>query len=65
MNKIEKILWGVKIGEPDYMEELITNNSDQIEQAKVWAVANGFDRLRVAEINLNEKPDFAKTINTK
>jgi len=28
-----------------------------------WALANGYDRLRIAEVDMNVKPDFAKTIN--
>ena len=57
-----KILFATKIGSPDYMEQLITENSDLIEDAKKWCVKNGFDRIRVATIDLTEKPDFAKTI---
>lgn len=57
-----KILYAVKIGSPDYMEELITDREERIEKAKVWAKENGFDRLRVTEINLGDKPDFINTI---
>ena len=53
------VLWATKIGEPDYNEQLITENSSQIEDAKKWALANGFDRLRVLTID-NSKPDFTK-----
>jgi hypothetical protein len=58
----ETILWAVKIGEPDWNEVMITNKSERIEGAKKWAAENGFDRLRVSTIDLNEKPDFTKTI---
>lgn len=58
----ETILWAVKIGEPDWNEVMITNKSERIEGAKKWASENGFDRLRVSTIDLNEKPDFTKTI---
>ena len=58
---VETILFGVKKGEPDWNEVLITNNPDRIEDAKKWALANGFDRLRVSKIDINEKPDFRKT----
>ncbi len=58
-----KILFAVKIGNEDWQEQLITEQEHLIEGASKWAIANGFDRLRVAEINLYEKPDFTKTIN--
>jgi hypothetical protein len=62
--KIEEVvLWATKIGEPDWEEKLITNNPSKIEEAKKWALANGFDRLRVSKINMSEKPNFRKTFN--
>lgn len=57
-----KILWAVKIGDPDYMEQIITENEEKIAAATAWAKANGFNRLRIATID-NKKPDFTKTIN--
>ena len=56
---IEAVLWATKIGEPDWNEQIITENASQIEDAKKWALANGFDRLRVSTID-NSKPDFTK-----
>ena len=58
---VETVLFAVRKGEPDYNEVLITNNPDKIEDAKKWALANGFDRLRVSKIDMMEKPDFKKT----
>jgi hypothetical protein len=58
---VETILFAVKKGEPDWNEVLITNNPAKIEDAKKWALANGFDRLRVSKIDMNEKPNFEKT----
>lgn len=59
----EFILYGVKDNQPDYMEEVITvqKSEDIIEKAKVWAIKNGYNRLRVYEFNW-EKPDFTKTL---
>jgi hypothetical protein len=54
-----EILWATKIGEPDYNEQLITENPEHIENAKKWALANGFDRIRVSSID-NSNPDFTK-----
>ncbi len=60
-----KILYGVRKGHADWEEEIITEHEDQIECAKVWAEWQGYDRFRVAEINMNEKPDFVGSINMK
>jgi len=57
----ETILWGVKVGDPDWQEVLITNNPDKIDAARQWALSNGFDRLRVASIDMSSRPDFTKT----
>lgn len=59
---MEKILYAVKIGEPDYMEQIITTNQDVIEQARAWAKANGFDRFRIATYN-GEAPNFIGALN--
>ncbi len=56
-----RILWAVKIGDKDYMEEVITEREDQIPAATEWAKKNGYDRFRIAEIGQG-KPDFAKTV---
>jgi hypothetical protein len=57
-----KVLWATKIGDEDWQEELITEQPEQIEAASRWAIANGFDRLRVAEIDESVPPDFAGTV---
>jgi len=68
---IETILYGCKVNEPKYMEEILyqckgyTNKNELMEKGKQWANKNGYDRLRITEINLMENPDFKKTINLK
>jgi hypothetical protein len=57
----EKILWGTKKGAPDYMEQIISTNDKVFDTARKWALENGFDRLRIAEID-NNPPDFTKTM---
>lgn len=57
------VLWATKRGDEDWQEQLITEQEDKIEAAAIWAKENGFDRLRIANINLTEKPDWSKTIN--
>lgn len=63
IKKVETVLWATKKGMPDWEEQMITNNPDVIEDAKKWALANGFDRIRVSKIEMFEKPDFSKGIN--
>lgn len=58
-----KILFAVRIGDEDWQEQLITEVPERIPAAAEWARANGFDRLRIAEIDLSQKPDFQSTIN--
>jgi len=36
-----------------------------MEKGKQWAEKNGYNRLRITEIDLTQKPDFTKTINLK
>lgn len=60
----ETILWGCKIDEPDYMEEILYQCKGyiNIEELKTkgekWANNNGYNRLRVSIIDLSEKPNF-------
>jgi hypothetical protein len=54
----ETLLYGCKIGEPNYMEEILyqckgyTNKDELINKAKEYANKNGYDRMRVVELNL-------------
>lgn len=59
----QSILWGHKRNEPDYFEHIITEKSELIEQASIWALSNGFDLVRIQEFNLNVKPNFINTLN--
>ena len=63
MHKTYTILWAVKIGEPSWAEQVITERSDKIEEAKQWATKNGFDRFRVSTLDMTEKPNFNSTLN--
>jgi len=64
----ETILYGCKITDPDYMEEVLfaqkgyINKDQLLSHAKKWANENGYNRLRIAECNLHEKPNFIKSI---
>jgi len=64
----ETLLYACKIGEPNYMEEILyqckgyTNEKDLMQKGKDWAEKNGYDRLRISKINLLEKPNFLNTL---
>lgn len=58
----ETILWGVRVGQPDWQEEIITNQASRVDKAREWALKNGFDRLRVATIDTDTPPDFASCV---
>lgn len=60
----ETILYGIRRGEEDWQEELLTTDATRIDAATTWAKANGFDRFRVATIDLSVPPDWAKTVNS-
>lgn len=65
----ETVLWGVKKGEPDYAEEVLyqckgyTNLQDLATKGEQWAEENGYDRLRIAVLDLKEKPNFQQAVN--
>lgn len=58
-----KTLWATKIGDEDWQEQLITESEKDIPAASEWAKQNGFDRLRIAVIDLSTPPNFGKTVN--
>jgi len=56
------------VGDPDYMEEVLyackgyVNKEEVMNKGNEWAKANGYDRLRLAVIDLSTPPNFIKTI---
>jgi len=58
----EKILYGTLKGDPVWKEQIITNQEQHFNEARVWAERNGFNRLRIAEIDLSMPPDFTTCI---
>lgn len=64
---IVTLLYACKIGEPNYMEEILfeqngyVNESEVIEKGKKWAAENRYNRLRLVVTDLS-KPDFCKSI---
>ena len=66
----ETALYACKLGQPDYMEEILyscrgyTNLKELKLKGEKWAKENGYDRVRISIIDLHEKPNFTKTTNT-
>jgi hypothetical protein len=61
----ETVLYGKrKDSIEDWQEELLLTNAtpELIEKVKVLAAKDGFHSFRVAEIDLNNPPDFGKTV---
>jgi hypothetical protein len=64
----ETLLYGCKIGDPDYMEEILyqckgyTNKEELLIKGKKWAEANKYDRLRISVVDLSIPPNFAQTV---
>ena len=65
MKKIEYILWGVEIGQPDYMEEILYTSDKTIDvnNERVIEIFKDYDRLRLSKVDLSQKPNFINTIN--
>lgn len=65
----ETLLYGCKIGEPSYMEEILyeckgyTNREELLAKGQAWAKNNGYDRLRISVIDLGIAPNFVQAIN--
>jgi len=65
----ETLLYGCKIGQPNYMEEILyeckgyVNHNEVMSKGKEWAEKNGYDRLRISVIDLSIPPNFTKAIN--
>lgn len=64
----ETLLYGCKIGEPDYMEEILyqckgyVNKDEVMAKGTQWAKNNGYDRLRISVIDLSTPPNFLQAI---
>lgn len=65
----ETLLYGCKIGDADYMEEILyqckgyTNQEELLKIGEQWAKNNGYDRLRISTIDLSIAPNFVDNIN--
>lgn len=58
----EQILYGVKQGEEDWKEDILSTNPKNFERIKDLAAKDGYGRFRIAIYN-GEAPDFGSAIN--
>ena len=59
----EKLLYGTKVNEPEYMEQLLSTQPENFDKVIVLAKRDGFDRFRISTVDLSVIPDFTKTLN--
>ena len=61
-----QVLFGVKVGAEDWQEEVLTEVDDgykiDMVAAEELAAKLGYDRLRVAEIDLSAPPEFGANV---
>lgn len=66
---IEYVLWGLPKGYTDRIDEKILSTMGrtlaEVEAIKVRAAADGYHSFRVQVLDLDEKPDFVKTLRRK
>jgi hypothetical protein len=63
--KTEQVLWGCRVGMPDYMEEILSTKPENFDRVEARAMQDGWDRFRVATIDLSTPPNFTGTIKSK
>lgn len=61
----ETILFAVKIGNPDWDEEVLTEHKCRIKEAMEWGKANGYHKFRIAKIDMDTPPEFSANLLTK
>lgn len=55
-------MWATKKGAERWEEEVITEDPTKAEEARKWAEANGYDRIREYRDTLSTAPDFTKVV---
>lgn len=74
LNMTETILYGCKIGEPAYMEEVLAEyrrhlskeeKEREMEKVTAWGKKNGYDRIRFSDVDLSVPPVFGAALVKK
>lgn len=58
------VLWGVKTGDPDWMETVLCTIPEKFDLVKKLAAKDGWGRFRIATIDLTVVPDFTKALKS-
>lgn len=70
----ETVLYGCKIGEPDYMEEVLAEyrrhlskeeKEKEMEKVMAWGKKNGYDRIKFKDVDLLVPPVFGAALVKK
>lgn len=65
MKSTIKLLYGHRIGEPEYMEQILSTKPECFDRVKELAAGDGFTGFRVAIHRDGEKPDFVAALRTQ
>ena len=57
-----KLLYGHKVGQPDYTEQILCSQPERFDDVKILAARDGFTGFRVATHTDGEMPDFVGAI---
>jgi hypothetical protein len=63
----EQAIWAVKKGQEAWREEVIYSgpplSKEMQAKCEQWIEENGFDRMRIASLDLTAPPNFTETVN--
>lgn len=60
-----KLLYGHRVGEPSYTEQILCSQSERFDEVKRLATLDGWTGFRVAIHRDGEKPDFVGALNIR
>lgn len=58
----ETLLYGRKIGDPEWMEVILCSQPERFDLVREMATKDGFSHFRESVIDLSTPPDFRKTV---
>ncbi len=59
------LLYGHKIGQPSYTEQLLCSQPERFEEVRQLAARDGYTGFRIATHRDGERPDFAAALKTR
>ena len=61
---IERILWGVKQGDPDWQEVVLSRRKEKFDMVIRIATRDGYHKFRVAVLDMSIPPDFKGVVRS-